>query len=490
MAATGSHSPLLGVPQEILQHITRYLKTPDYGNLRRTCSYIEAFLLGGFSREFFSKRQFMLTTFSLQALVDISKSRLSHSLRHVIFSVERPSPRDASNFPARVTPDVHAKRNRFRQEYIDHVALLDSGHDLEMMAEAFRNLPNLVTVEVRDFSSRSRFRDDPYTEWRSYGAPTYVRETGFNLEIPSMFRIPSLSDEQGLYTSRLFRGVLRALGDTPTRPTRFEVNLRHSALRDHAFNVPAYQEPAILPVLGSLKDLYLDVHTSFLPVVVGPAAEVCHTYLLRAFLSRVTQLEHLRLNFQACNPEHVRDFISWFSRTPSSDAAAPDPSSLLPETPPPVKFTNLRQLDIGKVMVEPKILLAVLQKYKATLRGIDFHRIELLDTNNSSERTCQWSRFFGNMSELDLGLNHMTMSSLGQMKDRSRGKRTITFRDCSEKDKHKRTWEGQDLPGALKDFKENVMVDWPERDTETERDNSPTSESDEDEDNENEDDDE
>lgn len=480
-------SHLLTVPQEILQQIARNLKTPDYGNLRRTCKHVEASLFSGFAREFFHKKQFMLTRFSLQALVDISNSRLAQCLTHVIFSVERPSTRDASNTPSPVWVQTDIpKRNRFREEYVDFLSLTESGHDFEMMAEAFRNLPNLSTVEIRDFNSRSRFRDEPDISWNSYGAPTYLRETGYKLEIMNMFS--GLSDDQGLYTSRLFRGLLRALGNTPTRPTRLEVNLRRSqALRDHAFNIPVYQEAAILPVLGSLKDLYIDVHSSFFPTIVNPKFEACHTYLLRLFMARVGQLEHLRLNFSSCDPSHIRDFMSWFSITAFPDAPAvgplPLPTGPLPGSPPPVNFTNLRQLDIGKVVVEPKILLAVLQKYRATLHGIDFHRVELLDSK-SSERTSQWSKFFERMSKLNLQLNRVSMSSLGQVKENRRGKRTITFRDC--KNKYQRTWEGQDLPGALKDFKENVVVDWPERDTSTDDTLNSGSDSEEEEDDEDE----
>lgn len=173
IAGTDKPSPLLSVPLEVLLHITFHLTTPEYGNFRLTCKHIEATLLTSFSREFFSKRQFMFTEFSLQALVDVSKSRFSSSLSHVIFGLERPSTR---SFPSmnQSAPnpqlDMRVKNNRLIQEYIDHMTLLSTGHDVEMLAEAFSNLVNLETIGMRDFNSRSRRRDHPNVEWKS----TYI----------------------------------------------------------------------------------------------------------------------------------------------------------------------------------------------------------------------------------------------------------------------------------------------------------------------------
>jgi hypothetical protein len=143
--------------------------TPEYGNLRRTCKHIEETLFTSFAHEFFTKRQFILTEFSLQALVDISKSRFSSCLKHVIFGLERPS---MKGFPVRMLgagpqPDNLSKSNRFRQEYIGHMSLLYTNQDVEMLAEAFSNLCNLETIGIRDFYSRSRYRDFPHNEWKS-----------------------------------------------------------------------------------------------------------------------------------------------------------------------------------------------------------------------------------------------------------------------------------------------------------------------------------
>jgi hypothetical protein len=161
---------LISIPLEVLLQITSNLTTPEYGNLRCTCKHIEATLFNSFSQEFFTKRKFMFTEFSLQALVDISKSRLSSCLSHVIFGLERPFLRPfpiTSQIVADPQSNMRVKNNRLLQEYVDHMSLINTGQDVEMLAEAFSNLGSLETIGMRDFNSRSRNRDHPNTEWKS-----------------------------------------------------------------------------------------------------------------------------------------------------------------------------------------------------------------------------------------------------------------------------------------------------------------------------------
>lgn len=115
----------------------------------------------------------MFTEFSLQALVDISTCRLSSSLKHVIFGLERPLMRQYhALLPPGADSDsdtsgAHNQANRFRQECVDHMDLLYTNQDVEMLAEAFSALSNLETIGIRDWSSRSRNRDYPRNYWNS-----------------------------------------------------------------------------------------------------------------------------------------------------------------------------------------------------------------------------------------------------------------------------------------------------------------------------------
>lgn len=86
-----SASPLAQLPAEVLTRITRWLPTPDLSAVRLTCRAIERKTFASWSYEFFRKRQFMITTFSLQTLVDIAKhDQLGPMLTHVCIATDRP----------------------------------------------------------------------------------------------------------------------------------------------------------------------------------------------------------------------------------------------------------------------------------------------------------------------------------------------------------------------------------------------------------------
>ena len=78
---------LLTIPLELLVTVSEYLPTEDLGSLRLACKQTEKSLYEWFSKEFFFKKQFMLTHKSLQALIDISKHvSLSKKLSHIIIA--------------------------------------------------------------------------------------------------------------------------------------------------------------------------------------------------------------------------------------------------------------------------------------------------------------------------------------------------------------------------------------------------------------------
>jgi hypothetical protein len=64
---------LLELPLEVLLNITTFLDTPSYGNLRLACTSMEKNTFDAFATEFFTIKQFMVTSFSLQTLLDISQ---------------------------------------------------------------------------------------------------------------------------------------------------------------------------------------------------------------------------------------------------------------------------------------------------------------------------------------------------------------------------------------------------------------------------------
>lgn len=166
MTAGNTNKPnrLTSIPLEVLLQITSYLTTPEYGILRLTCASVEATLYSSFTKEFFSKKQFMMARFSLQPLIAISKSRLSDCLEHVIFGLERPI---TNVQPVSGSDASSTSSNRLYNECLDYTTLVNSGLDVDMLCEAFSNLKTLKTIGMRDFDSTSRYRDYPRNSWKS-----------------------------------------------------------------------------------------------------------------------------------------------------------------------------------------------------------------------------------------------------------------------------------------------------------------------------------
>lgn len=145
---------LTSIPLELLVIISSQLSTPDLGSLRRTCKYVERSLYDSFAREFFSKKQFMLTRPSLQALIDISNHpTLSKQVNHVIIGLDRYGyPTSGTSFRD------YAAYQRYSQGHADQTLLSNTGLHREMLTEAFQNLPNLGKYSISAKSTQHRHR--------------------------------------------------------------------------------------------------------------------------------------------------------------------------------------------------------------------------------------------------------------------------------------------------------------------------------------------
>ncbi|KAK8138609.1 hypothetical protein PG984_001989 [Apiospora sp. TS-2023a] len=471
-----STSLLLTMPLEVLLSISYYLTTTDYCNLRQSCTHIEASLHSSFAKEYFSKRQFILTEFSLQALVDISRSKFSPYLTHIILAVERP-------------------------QYSDHINLTSFSRDLEMLADAFSNLPNLETIGMRDFNSRTRFRDHlSGLEWRSYGANTYERDTGLALARPSspgpFGPAPlSLDNNWPLYEARLFIGLLQALGKSGSHPKRFEVILRSIGLYDMAFNLPRFSESIIDPVLARLDTLFLDLSEDHNSAMTrsGPdqAPSNCTNYFLRGFLSRLPALSSLRVNFAMSDHRKTCDFLSWLASPlplPGSVQGANDDddgrdfAGLSP--PPPVAFSSLKQLDLGKASISIDVLICLVNKFQPSLQGLSFYKVTLLkgaEVSDSSAKVNLWTKALRHLIKSSVALKSLRVDTVYQ--DHTHQTLHIQFKETARpRSRTLSWWRGQDKENGLKDMANNMVIEWPESDDESMDDEDSVDELDDDED--------
>ncbi|KAF3016255.1 hypothetical protein E8E14_012662 [Neopestalotiopsis sp. 37M] len=464
-STAASNDPhIFKMPVELLQLVTRHLTTPEYGYLRRTCKCLEGNLDVAFTREFFKKKQFMISSFSLQTLVDISNSRLADGLHHVIIGMDRPMETNRpGSFPGFDTHTASQKNNLLRH-LEDHLALMYSGFDVKLLSEAFSKLPNLEIVEIRDFYS-NRPRDG--TRWKSYGVTTFQQETGIPMNhIPGYsYNTPSSGND---FPMRLFHRLLRALGEANIRLKRFEVNTRHdrSGLVDRAFEVQYYDEPKVSEVLAGLEAIHLDFSRNDYPIIVasvdGPD-QPCHSFFLRKFFSLLQNLRTLRLNFHNMDTHtETQPLLHWLqSPLPldTSTSPSPDDPCGVPQPPPPVLLEKLDHLEIGKVSIELDTLLGIFKKYKNTLRNVCLHRVGIVDPHALEAKTNQWAKLFRRMAQLDLNIDSITMSYLSQSRQGFPSSIPVDFRGAEASQLLK--WHGKDLRGALMDFARDVQVHWP-----------------------------
>ncbi|KAI0387768.1 hypothetical protein F5Y04DRAFT_240928 [Hypomontagnella monticulosa] len=466
-------SPLLRVPLEVLLLISSYLTTQEYGVLRRVCRQLELSLFKEFSSEFFTKRSFMLTEHSLSTLVDISKSRLSTSVAYLTISLKHPSPSYHGPIGTTVPTDSEAgiRSNYLRQEIMDHQALINSGYDLELLTEAFQNLPSLQTVSLRDFDSTGRNRDGSGV-WRPYGAPTISIKTGYNVEAPRYARGIDIGFSQGAnYVSRTFLTVLRALGNTkgPNTPPRLEAILRKCHLPEVAFYIPPRLEPVILPVLKDLTTIFLELGPSSLTGRIVTNMEYCSGFQLTAFLSRTTSLEHLRLNFRDCVEDESNSLFKWLTQSPESrvDSQVDIPEgtimvSVFPQIPAAPSLPRLEQLDIGMATIELRTLVNLVKRFRSSLRRISLHKVTLHDPTAKSCRINIWAKLINQLCKSNLQLSAINFSFLKQV-NRRHVYHVSFLEDHQNPDNRSLTkeWAGKDFQRNSKDLIESMFVAWP-----------------------------
>ncbi|OTB08246.1 hypothetical protein M426DRAFT_317366 [Hypoxylon sp. CI-4A] len=481
------------MPWEVIRHITSYLTTTELGNLRRVCQHLEKTLFSSFATEFFTKRQFMRTEFSLQTLLEISLSRLAPYLTYLIISTSRPLPIALYNRLPSGPSNPHELRryNKVYEESVNHNTLINSGHDLELLAQALQNLPNLDTVGLRDFDGSGRYRDGETGRWRSYGAETYSKETGIN--ISQVF--PRLDAEpQSDPVSQIFLIILRALGTTRDlhQQPRLEVILRKSHVPEQAFNVPRFLEPVISPVIENLRTLFLDLgHESLQPLFINDSKRFMG-YPLAKLLSKASSLEHLRLNFRACTPrcEEANDILLWLARVPTDDNPGPFAADIdmadagceteLPTLPQASKFPNLKQLDIGMLTIQLPLLVSLVTKYGESLRELSLHKVKLINKPQYQyiAKSSLWAIFLARIANLNAKLSSLNLSDLSQDLKPSHGyhKNNVFFARRTGQSEtpsgmtttatatrtSRKNWTGNDFKRASKDLINSLIVDWPE----------------------------
>ena len=296
---------------------------------------------------------------------------------------------------------------------------------------------------------------------------TYVKETGngmLSVYNRVNFGVGAAADHQ-MFVYRVFRDILLGAGRASLSLKHFEVILRNCTLSDRAFIIPDYLEHTISPVLANLRTIFLDLNSDdpHIHVEKDKSMTPCPSYFLMKFLSRTVRLEHLRLNFRSYGDTEA--ILSWLSRSP------PDLSNLAAATSPwaepsPVELKNLKQIDIGMITVEPKVILALIRKHQTALRVISLHKVSFVHKAGvpADERINLWAKFFKDLSRLDLKLDCINMSFLRQEQPYRQHIRHVSFKETT--DKHTKRWAGTDTQSGLRDFEALVSIENLDKDSE------------------------
>lgn len=412
-ASSTSGSPLKKIPLEVLLRITYFLKTPDLGSFRLSCRAIEQALHTSFTNEFFTRKQFMMTQDSLQALIDISKSRFSPHLRKVHFGLER--------WPQGIHLLTDTEQNmRFCEHRASQFVMLSTGYHRDMMAEAFRHLKNLEDVVLRDFNSSRRSRDGPYQQWTSYGSTMAFRETGVAVVRHNQAAWAGAEN----FSNNVFAAIIFAIGQAGARPKGIEVMSRHrQQLGDIAFHIPSYMEASVVPVLEGLEKLHLDVDLEWRGAISSSNgllqfSTISHP-MLSKFLLRTKNLKHLRINSRDPTSDGHNALCAWLGLTSKTLGTRSDmPLTFTGSTP---KFPHLEELNIGMMTVDDIRLLDLITKFAPSLKRLVLWKVMIqrplpVGHVGAPPKINFWSKFLDKLREIPgLDLHHIKLGNVSQM---------------------------------------------------------------------------
>lgn len=394
---------ILQLPAELMIRLSRHLSTIDLGSLRRSCKQIEKHLFESLAREFFTKRQFMLEEHSLQALVDIAKHpTLSRYLKYVIIGTER-------------LAGAHAVAQAYRTARPMSAVLQATGQAHQMLVEAFKNLSDLKTIGVRDYSDVKRPRDG--TTWRNYGWSMDLSEEEFE-----SLRLDQRRHEiAGVGITHAFNAnettfalVMVALAEANARPESIEVFLRHNrGLEPSAFNIingPSAQ--AMRDMLAGVKRLLLAANPR--PETVQYADSHFHSAALlplQRFLEALPALRALRLNL-TYSSEVVPDILGWLAKRPCNavhDSSTGD------------AWPDLEELEFGFFHFEASHLIPAIARF-SQLRKLTLWHLSLLEKTPESGKVenhrDSWAIFLHQLGDAlpsPSGLQEITISNAHQL---------------------------------------------------------------------------
>ncbi|KAI1486191.1 hypothetical protein F5X96DRAFT_260985 [Biscogniauxia mediterranea] len=457
---------LTTIPLEILLQITSYLAIADYGAVRLSCKQIEDSLFRSFAHTYFRKVQFMRTDFSLQALVDLSNSRLAPFLKHLVIGTEILDPgvchipisadyRRRSDGRTDVTPN-EIKYNKFNTMCADQVIFLNSGHDQQMLCEAFAKL-DLDVVGIR---SPTVYGPAPRDACTSLGTSMVHRETSIDLKRVGIYYGwgGDARDSTTRANVSCVHSLLWALGRSGLRPKKFETTMGGILLGDEAFIIPAFMEKTLLPVLSEFEELDLKVDgssTRYRQIIAPPGQSPykVETYYLRNFFSHLTRLERLRLQLSL----DYDGFFNWLGAPPPAGDYSGPPGFEPPGSP---AFTRLSELQLTKCTIPVEDMLDIARKFSKTLHKLSLRQITLSDgaalrTIDHEPKVDIWVGFLSKLARIGRHLREVHLCDPAQRSGNV--ERSLLFRD-GEISSHEFCYAGPDMSDELERLSTKIKI--------------------------------
>ncbi|KAI0476259.1 hypothetical protein GGR56DRAFT_462054 [Xylariaceae sp. FL0804] len=409
-----AHAHINTVPLEVLLLITSHLPVADYGALRLACRHLEASLFAPFAQQYFGRMQFAFTDFSLQGLVDISQSRLSPFLKHLIISAELFM--DTAGLPEINTREnPHGRSLRVTKPEItfnaiasmceDQRVLLDNDYDKQMFLEAFRNL-SLESVAIMwcdikyPLFEDCHFGDRQGEVYKSFGYRQVERKTGIDLN--------RLSPGDDAAEATCVRRLLIMLAKSGLRPKKLECD----GWTDDAFIIHRSTDQTVQLLVSEFKELALrrcisDPPTSqpALQRIIAPNDQppyAIRTYSLRKFLACATGLENLELGAFFTPEEREEDFFTWLGSTTKPFRGNP---ALEPPASP--VFGNLKELKIVECEISVDQMVAILRKF-STMRKLNLVRVVL--TRHQQHKAAAWAALYSSLIQICDGMDGIYVS--------------------------------------------------------------------------------
>lgn len=371
----------------------------------------------------------MIDAFSLQTLVDISQHpALSKVVTHLVIGLDEQRAINHHVPQFRSLTEFH----RWRAADSAQKALLYGGGAVDLLSQALVNLPDLKTIDLRDFNSNTRYRDatpgEQVPPWRSYGSSRYQQ---WPRGSPWLVNTTSPTN----FIDTVFLVVITAIGRSSTTVKNLEVILRNRqvCLQDDAFSAFGVPQNGLTNALRALDKLHLDLDhrsspQSWLPHPLRntiPAYDwfdPCTAYF-RRFLALTPEVTWLRLNFNPQNsfrfPSSASKLIAWLGLKPDFDP--PSDATWEEGNPAPVTLP-LRRLDLGNLKMTAIILRGVLSKFTdlehISMRNVRLHGLaapaDPHQHNADNNSDCLWARVIRKLHDSSPNLKQIELSNISQ----------------------------------------------------------------------------